>query len=165
MKYGVPASRSVIFFSSIFFFQMNPIISPDVFIIIEIQMLCEKNEGDLCPRSLFFKGGNLTPYLSILLTFTHQAWFQLPKRIVGSRISCASCSSRSVSWPTYFWSTNGKGFVVCLFFASRVYGMLLSVFFSGFPEDYLHMFCWVKRRINLSNSLASSVDENERAVP
>lgn len=136
-------------------------------------MLCEKNEGDLCPGRffVFFFFKKAIEYSLSLdpLTFIHQARFQLLQRIPGSRMYCANCSGRSSSWSTYFCSTNSKGFsIFCSFAFSPLKNRWHAAIFCllwVFPDDCLHTVYWVSRRISLSNSLASLVDENARVVP
>lgn len=158
----LPLDQSV-FFCSLFFLQMFRIISPEI-LLLKFRCYIRKSSVIFAQGVYFVKKviwypvflGPPEVYPSWVISVTEEDTGTLES------IVQVVLPDLWAGLPT-FGAQMAKGFCICV--SSRIYGMLPSPIFFGFPDDYLYMLYCVDRRIILSNSFASLVDENNSAVP
>ena len=158
----LPLDQSV-FFCSIFFLQMFLIISPEI-LFLKFRCYIRKISMIFAQGVYFVKKAIWYPVF-LGPPEVYPTWvISVAEEDTGTLESIVQVVLADL------WAglpTSGAQMVkdFCICFSSRIYGMLPSSIFFGFPGDYLYMLYWVNRRIILSNSLASLVDENNSAVP
>lgn len=94
----------------------------------------------------------MTPvYVLILWTAIRPMWRKLLKGFWDLRMYCTSFSGRSLSRPTYFWSTKDKCHCCFRFcFSSKICGVLPSSIFFGRPDYYLYVLLGQRKNFFLT---------------